>query len=179
VKDAAFSRVHPETGWLGGKRRPCRHCGAEPPKGRRTFCSDACVDAWKVRSNPGYAAQRVLARDKGVCAVCSIDCVALLEELRQLRRELRVAAGHFDVDHSFSFELEGDHAFGRRVRELGLAGARLHLARRLWEMDHTTPVVEGGGSCGLDNLRTLCWQCHRTATGLLRRRLADKKRGLS
>jgi hypothetical protein len=34
------------------------------------------------------------------------------------------------------------------------------------------PVVEGGGECDLENIRTLCLICHRRATGDLRRRLA-------
>ncbi len=30
-----------------------------------------------------------------------------------------------------------------------------------WEVDHVVPVVEGGGECGLDNLRTLCRPARR------------------
>ncbi|HUW14746.1 MAG TPA: HNH endonuclease signature motif containing protein [Anaerolineae bacterium] len=41
-----------------------------------------------------------------------------------------------------------------------------------WHADHIVPVVDGGGACGLDNLRTLCWRCHRSETRKLRRRLA-------
>jgi 5-methylcytosine-specific restriction endonuclease McrA len=44
-----------------------------------------------------------------------------------------------------------------------------------WEMDHIIPVAEGGGSCGLDGLRTLCRSCHRTETAALRKRLAQKR----
>jgi len=47
----------------------------------------------------------------------------------------------------------------------------------LWEMDHIRPVSEGGGLCGLDNLRTLCVPCHRDETAdLARRRVAEKQR---
>lgn len=44
----------------------------------------------------------------------------------------------------------------------------------LWEADHIIPVSEGGGGCGLDNLRTLCGDCHKQETKLLRSRLAAK-----
>jgi hypothetical protein len=45
-----------------------------------------------------------------------------------------------------------------------------------WDMDHITPVVEGGGGCGLDNLRTLCIPCHRAETAkLAARRAADRR----
>ena len=55
---------------------------------------------------------------------------------------------------------------------LGLKGWR----STLWEVDHTIPVVEGGGSCGLDNLRTLCWRCHKGETRKLAARRARKRR---
>jgi hypothetical protein len=42
----------------------------------------------------------------------------------------------------------------------------------LWDADHVLPVVEGGGECGLANMRTLCLKCHRTVTADLRKRLA-------
>ena len=37
-------------------------------------------------------------------------------------------------------------------------------------------VAEGGGCCGLDNLRTLCTPCHRKETAGLRARLTAKAR---
>jgi 5-methylcytosine-specific restriction endonuclease McrA len=46
-----------------------------------------------------------------------------------------------------------------------------------WEMDHIIPVVEGGGCCGLENLRLLCPPCHRGVTAELARRRADQRRG--
>ena len=47
---------------------------------------------------------------------------------------------------------------------------------QMWEMDHTIPVSEGGGCCGLDNLRTLCVRCHKTVTARLAARAAAQKR---
>ena len=49
--------------------------------------------------------------------------------------------------------------------------------RHLWEADHIKPVIEGGGQCGLENLRTLCLRCHRRATAELARRRALARRG--
>jgi 5-methylcytosine-specific restriction endonuclease McrA len=42
-------------------------------------------------------------------------------------------------------------------------------------MDHIVPVIEGGGGCGLDNLRTLCRKCHVEETAALRKRMAAKR----
>lgn len=38
------------------------------------------------------------------------------------------------------------------------------------------PVAEGGGQCGLENLRTLCLPCHRKVTAELKARLAKRSR---
>jgi len=128
----------------GPNGRPlCRRCSNEIPKGsgRRTFCGDACVVEWKIRTQPDFAAEQVHARDRGVCASCGRDCDALFRKIRICKRARRA----------------------RRMAELGLP-AYLLRRRRYWEVDHIRPVVEGGGSCGLENLRTLCWECHRKVT---------------
>jgi len=44
----------------------------------------------------------------------------------------------------------------------------------LWQADHIKPVIEGGGECGLDNLRTLCTECHLKETAALRARMAER-----
>jgi len=129
---------------LGPNGRPlCRRCSAEIAKGsgRRTFCSEACVIDWKIRTQPEFAAEQVHARDKGVCLSCARDCDALQRKIRVTKWARRK----------------------RRMAELGLP-EYLRNRRRYWEVDHIQPVVEGGGSCGLENLRTLCWECHRRVT---------------
>jgi 5-methylcytosine-specific restriction enzyme A len=126
-------------------RSLCRWCSLEVPKGRATFCSDWCVTEWRLRSDPGYLRQRVLERDRGVCATCGIDCLTAERQLKRLRGAARLKA-------SLDWGLNG------RFRS------------SLWDADHIVPVVEGGGECDLDNIRTLCLKCHRTATAELRQR---------
>jgi 5-methylcytosine-specific restriction protein A len=126
-------------------RALCRWCNLEAPPGRRTFCSEWCVDEWKLRSSPAYLREKLLERDHGVCALCGIDCIAEFNRLKRLRGERRRAA--------FS-------AWGVRP------GQRMSL----WDADHIIPVVEGGGECDLSNIRTLCIRCHRAVTAELRRR---------
>ena len=62
------------------------------------------------------------------------------------------------------------------LEKLRIPESHWRLTRRLWEMDHIVPVVEGGGSCGLDNLRTLCVACHRKETAKLAKRRAKRGR---
>src|ERR1700761_3348435 len=124
----------------------CRWCTAEVPKGRRSFCSDECVHQWKLRTDPGYLREKVFARDKGVCAGCGCDTVALRLHFLKL-----------DYKARYRFLREWDLKEGFR--------------RSLWDADHIIPVAEGGGECDLKNMRTLCLKCHRAVTALLRARL--------
>ena len=128
----------------------CRWCRTEVGKGRRTFCSDACVHEWKLRTNPGYLREKVFERDKGVCAICGLDTVRQKKDLRKL-----------------------DYAARKRLlKELGLKeGTR----KSFWDADHILPVAEGGGQCDLTNMQTLCLLCHRKATAGLRERLKKRK----
>jgi 5-methylcytosine-specific restriction enzyme A len=123
-------------------QKTCRWCGGAIPRGRFTFCGAACVDEWRLRTDPGYLREQVFARDRGVCAVCGVDTEALRKEKRKL-----------DYASRRQFEKEW--------------GAR----RNLWDADHIVPVAEGGGECDLSNMRTLCLKCHRAATAQLRQRL--------
>jgi len=123
----------------------CRYCSLEVPAGRLTFCSDWCVHEWRIRSNPGYLREQVYARDRGVCAVCQIDCAAEWIRLKRARGSAR-------------------------VRAWAGWGIRSGQRQSLWDADHILPVVEGGGECDLSNLRTLCLKCHRAATAALRER---------
>jgi 5-methylcytosine-specific restriction endonuclease McrA len=129
-------------------RALCRWCNLEVPSGRFTFCSEWCVHEWRLRTDPGYLREKVLTRDRGVCALCRVDTLAAYAELRRAR---------------------GTH----RLKLLTRWGVKRLSRKTLWDADHILPVAEGGGECDLDNLRTLCLACHRRETLELRRRLAS------
>jgi 5-methylcytosine-specific restriction enzyme A len=125
----------------------CRWCKGVVSGRRRTFCSDACVHEWRLRSSPTYLRTCVFTRDRGICALCGIDTEG------ERRRIARLG-------------------FGARMRELRDLHAHgvIHRGRKSWwEADHILPVVEGGDS-NLENLRTLCVPCHRGVTTELRLR---------
>lgn len=126
-------------------RNLCRWCNLEVPKGRVTFCSDFCVEEWRLRTDPGYLRDKVFERDKGICGACGVDCEAAWIHLKRLRG-------------------------AARVRTLLEWGVKPRARKSLWDADHIVPVVEGGGECDLANLRTLCLKCHRAATAELRKR---------
>jgi 5-methylcytosine-specific restriction protein A len=129
------------------ERRACRWCRGEVTGRRRTFCSDACVHEWRLRSSASYLRECVFERDRGICAICGEDTVA------KRRRVMRLP-------------------FAQRMHELRTlqaAGAITRKRKSWWEADHIQPVVEGGDS-NLENIRTLCIPCHRGATAELRAR---------
>ena len=125
-------------------RGVCRWCSLEVPKPRRTFCSEFCVNEWKLRTDTGYLREQVLARDKGICAMCRIDTIAAWINIKRAR-------------------------WARRRPMLIGWGLKSLNRRSLWDADHIVPVVNGGGECDLDNMRTLCLKCHRKVTAELRR----------
>ena len=131
-------------------RNLCRWCELEVPKGRFTFCSDFCVEEWRLRTDAGFLREKTLARDKGICALCSVDTVAAYIALKRSRG-------------------------AAKVRLLQHWGLKTINRRTLWDADHIVPVVEGGGACDLSNIRTLCLLCHREATKQLRDRLSVRR----
>ncbi|HXA64473.1 MAG TPA: HNH endonuclease signature motif containing protein [Bryobacteraceae bacterium] len=140
-------------GWADRNRLPkgangrnlCRWCNLEVPKGRLTFCSDWCVEEWRLRTDPGYIREKVLERDQGVCAQCGVDCLAAWRHLKRLRG---------------ASSLKARLDWGLRLGSPG--------RKSLWDADHIVPVIEGGGECDLQNIHTLCLKCHRVVTAQLR-----------
>jgi 5-methylcytosine-specific restriction enzyme A len=126
----------------------CRWCNLEVPPGRQTFCSEWCVEEWKLRTDPGHLRDRVFERDRGICALCGTDCAAAYLHIKRLRGPARA----------------------RAIAEWNMRGRK-----SLWDADHILPVAEGGGECDLSNLRTLCLKCHRARTAELRARLRDMR----
>jgi 5-methylcytosine-specific restriction protein A len=123
----------------------------EVPQGRFTFCSDYCVNEWRLRTNSGYLREQVLLRDRGMCALCGADTHAAYLDLKRSR---------------------GVH----RLKLLERWGLKRINRKTLWDADHILPVAEGGGECDLENIRTLCLICHRVQTLELRRRLTIRRK---
>lgn len=128
--------------------RCCRYCNGPiiPPK--RTFCSTDCVHEYRLRSSGSYLRQHVYLRDRGVCAICGLDTKELAKQLSQL--------GQSDPARDVLLKQNRIHST-RKIKLKKYGGG-------LWDADHIVPVKKGGGECGLENIRTLCIQCHKVIT---------------
>jgi 5-methylcytosine-specific restriction endonuclease McrA len=150
----SHDRALKDRGWKSPAELPkgpngyalCRQCQTEVKPPQRTFCSQACIHTWKIRSSPSYAREQVFLRDKGVCAVCKLDT----EKLREILYAIRIQSEEHYQQLTVLYRLK--YGFG------------FNLAAHFFEMDHILPVAQGGGSCGLENLQSLCLPCHRDKT---------------
>lgn len=166
----------------------CRYCGERCPSRRRTFCSDACVHEWQIRSSAAYARAAVNQRDGGVCAGCRRETLPLYERARELFNRLPLSVpfsySHLPPDHAERLTVAATaavaayDAWAEEMRAQGFgtvkpaAWLRDRTSRTFraptegwfWQADHIMPVAEGGGLAGLDNLQTLCTPCHQAKT---------------
>jgi len=124
----------------------CRWCGkgVKPPK--RTMCSPECVHELKLRICGRYMRDCVYERDKGICKICNIDTKNTAQIAISLQGDERIK-----FLESYNISLK------RKIWMRKYGGG-------LWDADHIVPVKEGGGLCGLENIRTLCIKCHKIIT---------------
>lgn len=143
------------------------------------------------------------ARDHGVCAQCGRETLPLYERGRQLERPLpstmpwsgvnvpeeqraaRAAAVEAAVTAYDAWVAEMQALGFRTVKPAAWLKDRTSRSFRkviegwFWQADHITPVAEGGGLAGLDNLQTLCTPCHvaKTAAQAGRRKVEREASG--
>lgn len=171
MRAARYNEDFPATKDADG-RHLCRWCHQPTPKGRTSFCCDACKDEVLIRCRPSHAAFLVHRRDHGVCAACGIDTERLVE---LVRRRL----GFHRAKGPIAYWMDRGGDANRFMELLDQHGWPLDCSRVWWEADHIVPVAEGGGQCGLKGYRTLCIRCHRAETRALAARLAVRRRAAS
>lgn len=141
----------------------CTWCGEPVGKGRRTWCSQECVDQFCALRGGSWVDAQIWKRDHGVCAICGINADETRSLFTACRRKTPIPGAEF----SRAWWKGG---------EFSAQWGCWPYPQRHWEADHIVPVVEGGGCCGLENYRTLCVPCHRLETAALAARLAEARR---
>jgi HNH endonuclease len=148
------------------KGQGCAWCSSDLTRAQRiakaVYCSQECAEAGRLRRG-GWASTAIrsamFALEAGVCKKCNINAHAFYEQIMALEpaerlnryqsAKWRMPASNRAYQAMLNDPKEGD----------------------FWQVDHKVAVVEGGGNCGLENLRTLCVPCHREETEKLRVRL--------
>lgn len=157
-------------------RGVCTGCGGPVAKPRLYWCGDDCVERHRIAASPSYARLRVFERDRGVCAICGVDAEAGRATMQRAAKEA------FDRPWSDVESTAWRATYAAAAQSVGLD---IDPARtwpiwcatpHTWEADHIVPVAEGGGSCQLENLRTLCRRCHAAETAALAKRRAEARK---
>ncbi|KAK3751990.1 hypothetical protein QZH41_010969 [Actinostola sp. cb2023] len=126
------------------------------------FCSFDCKENHQIR-NSGTAVRRTLFdTEQGICQLCHFDAHACYNSVKALQKKDRRAflekSTYADLHTRFLNRMILDPKEGM-----------------FWEADHIVAVAEGGGQCGMENLRTLCVPCHKKVTKDLLVRLRTKR----
>ena len=137
----------------------CTWCGGPVAAPRRSWCSDACVEAFREAFDLSFFRHRVHLRDRGVCSLCGCDT----ERLRRLVRRVRGREG-WDV-------------YGHLAAHYRGLGFHDLLSRSQWEADHIIERVRGGANTP-ENGQTLCLPCHKAKTARLARERAGERKAI-
>ena len=68
----------------------CTWCGGSVGKGRQTWCSEACVEAFRLRCDPAYIRRHIERTRPLVCAICGRD-IAWLKGLNRRAKRARAS----------------------------------------------------------------------------------------
>lgn len=125
----------------------CRWCKKAVTPPRRTICSEECAHELKIRTSGRYLRRCVYKRDKGLCSVCNQDTKLISQKALSIE----------NIDARNIYLKENEIPLKRKIWKRKNGGG-------LWDADHIIPVKDGGGLCGIDNIRTLCIPCHKKKT---------------
>ena len=166
---------------LNRTKGTCTWCGGELPRGRRSWCSQSCIDRFCECWNPDWIRRQAFKRDKGICANCGHDAQYWLNWLQRMKRgygyrEDRLC-GHQDKQYPYREHVNRRSRKNRRRFQRYRAAWHKTLVHLMhWEADHIVPVVRGGAMLGMANIRTLCKRCHDAQTAKLAgERAAERK----
>jgi 5-methylcytosine-specific restriction endonuclease McrA len=137
----------------------CRLCKHPCPPYERSWCSEACLKQYLTMSSGTTVRGQLFERDKGVCAQCGVDAGQMDRALAVFKDDLRHPL-LMSIHPMIVATLRSEGWTNVKCR-----GGHYHpdaiAFSSCWEADHITAVSEGGGQCGLENYRTLCYVCHK------------------
>ena len=147
--------------------RACAWCGGRlstaSVAGEATYCTEECAVEGRLRRGGMFAStsirSTVFDMEGGRCCLCKVDAHSLYKQILTLAPPERL-----NKLLSVNWKLPKTKKAMDSLLNNPTEG-------QFWQVDHIQAVAEGGGDCGLENLRTLCVPCHSVETGKLRGRL--------
>jgi HNH endonuclease len=145
----------------------CAWCGNKLSsvalRGDSTYCNEECAREGRLKRGGMFASSKLrsaaFAIENGKCSLCGIDAHALFRQVCSLRPAERLNK-LLSVNWKLPTTAKAMESLLQDPKE-----------GQFWQVDHKKAVAEGGGGCGLENLRTLCVPCHSGETEKLRGRL--------
>jgi 5-methylcytosine-specific restriction endonuclease McrA len=158
----------------------CRICGRAVDDGRSKTCSEYCDNIQRAvmgMLNWNSVRRRILERDDKTCQQCGFDLsrdrlardhIKVLIEEAAGERPKSPSARALGAGEMEDFDWDDHNARVSEWRDRKEAaeqryGDPYEVATRL-EVDHITPIVDGGHPFDPGNLQTLCEDCHGEKT---------------
>lgn len=152
----------------------CRHCMRPCPGTERHWCSEACLRHYLTTSQGSFVRALLFERDHGVCAECGVNAGQMDVALAQLKADL-LHRLLMTIHPMIVTTLRTEGWTNVKRRGKGSYPDAVEFSS-CWEAHHVQSVVEGGGECGLENYRTLCFVCHKKVSAEQARMRAQVRR---
>jgi 5-methylcytosine-specific restriction protein A len=153
----------------------CRLCKSPCPENERQWCSEVCLRQYLTMSDGSYVRAQLFERDRGICANCGVNAAQMDAALSRLKDDLLhplLMTIHPMI--VITFQAEGWNNI--KLRGRGSYSDAITFTS-CWEADHIQAVSDGGGQCGLENYRTLCFVCHKKVSAEQAKDRAKARRG--
>lgn len=156
----------------------CRICGRAVSDGRSVHCSDYCrdlADAVMSLLNWSSVRRRIIDRDDGTCQECGFkeswiskgnDHIRAIIDSKLPERPESPALDEIPErkEYDWSAHWERVDEWRQRREELKERYGDPWTREKRLEVDHITPISEGGHPFDPANLQTLCSDCHKEKT---------------
>lgn len=173
------------------KGTECRICGRDVDDGRSKYCDDYCRNLARAvmgMLNWNSVRRKIIGRDDETCQECGYDhskerlaryhikdlVDSKLPERPEGPSVLELGSGDAD-DFDWDAYHEKTDEWNEQRDELRERYGNWHDRDGGLEVDHITPVSEGGHPFDPGNLQTLCEECHKDKTAAEASERADRR----
>jgi len=137
----------------------CRLCKKPCPENDRFWCSEECLRRSLTASHGSFVRAQLFERDNGICAECGVNAAQMDNALARLGSDL-LHPLLMTIHPMIVKTLRTEGWTNVKLRGRGSYPDAVKFSS-CWEAHHIQSVIAGGGECGIENYRTLCFMCHK------------------